>query len=108
MGFSLLTEAPSLYAGLVPAPFRRLIASLGYGSGFIIFILGLRPLFTDITLTASLPLLTRLDRATMIGIVRLGTIVLTANLHGAWCFAAPLLPQHVLEPGPQVTLAAIA
>lgn len=107
MGFSFLTEA-LLYAGLTDAPVRNLIASLGYSIGFVIVVLGRQQLFTENTLTAVLPLLTRRDRATVGSVARLWAIVLAANLLGTWCFAALLLPPHVLMADTRPALAVLA
>lgn len=106
MGFSFLTEA-ILHAGLPAAPFRHLIASFGYSIGFIIVILGRQQLFTENTLTAVLPLLTRFDRATTFNVARLWIIVLVANLIGTWCFAAMLLPKHIFIADTHGALAAL-
>lgn len=107
MGFSFLTEA-LLRAGLPETPFRHLIASFGYSMGFIIVILGRQQLFTESTLAAALPLLTRRDPATAAAIARLWSIVLVANLFGTWCFAALLLPRGVLTLPAVASLAALA
>jgi formate/nitrite transporter FocA (FNT family) len=92
MGFSFLTEA-LIRADLPASPWRHLIASFGYSVGFIIAVLGRQQLFTESTLTAVLPLLTRRDGATAVAIARLWAIVLVMNLVGTWVFAA-LLQVH--------------
>jgi formate-nitrite transporter family protein len=107
MGFSFLTEA-LLRAGLPEIAFRHLIASFGYSMGFIIVVLGRQQLFTESTLTAVLPLLTRRDPATAAAIARLWAIVLAANLFGTWCFAALLLPHGVLAPDVTASLVVLA
>lgn len=94
MGFSFLTEA-LLRAELPAAPWRHLIASFGYCVGFVIAVLGRQQLFTESTLTAILPLLTRRDGRTALAVARLWAIVLAANLVGTWTFAAFLLPHGV-------------
>ncbi|MGE4482492.1 formate/nitrite transporter family protein [Acidocella sp.] len=87
MGFSFLTEA-LLTAGLPHTPWQHTLASLGYAVGFIIVVLARQQLFTESTLTAILPLITRRDRKTLLGTLRLWGVVLAANIAGTWIFAA--------------------
>ena len=87
MGFSFLTEA-LLLAGLPDTQWRHTIASFGYAVGFIIVVLARQQLFTESTLTAILPLITRRDRKTLLGTLRLWVVVLAANIAGTWIFAA--------------------
>jgi formate/nitrite transporter FocA (FNT family) len=96
MGFSFLTEA-LIRADLPASTWRHLIASFGYSVGFIIAVLGRQQLFTESTLTAVLPLLTRRDGATAVAIGRLWAIVLVMNLVGTWVFAALLLVHGVFS-----------
>jgi formate/nitrite transporter FocA (FNT family) len=88
MGFSLAAEGV-LRAHLPDAPWRLLIAKLGYTVGFLIVILGRQQLFTEQTLTAMLSLFS-VDRreGTFGNVARLWAIVLAANLVGAALFAA--------------------
>jgi formate/nitrite transporter FocA (FNT family) len=97
MGFSFLTQAV-LQSALPAAPWRHLVASFGYCVGFIIVILGRQQLFTESTLTAVLPVLTRGDAATLLAALRLWGIVLLANLAGTAIFAALLNVPGVFEP----------
>ncbi len=97
MGFSFVTQS-LLHAGLPAAPSRHLIDSFGYSIGFIIVILGRQQLFTESTLTAVLPVLTRRDTRTLLATLRLWAIVLAANLVGTWIFAALLTPEGVFRP----------
>jgi len=87
MGFSFLALA-LLRASLPDTPWRSDIASFGYSVGFIIVVLGRQQLFTENTLTAVLPVLTRRDLATFLSAARLWGVVLAANLAGTWAFAA--------------------
>ena len=88
MGFSLAAEGV-LRAHLPDAPWRPLVAKLGYAVGFLIVILGRQQLFTEQTLTAMLSLFSADRREGTIGnVARLWTIVLIANLAGAALFAA--------------------
>lgn len=107
MGFSFLTEA-LLRAGLPQAAWRHLVASLGYSVGFIIVVLGRQQLFTESTLTAVLPLLTRRDAATLRAVARLWAIVLVANLVGTWVFALLLRAHGVFTPPVVGALGALA
>lgn len=97
MGFSFLTEA-WLQAGLPESRWRHLVASAGYSVGFIIVVLGRQQLFTESTLTAVLPLLTRRNRETFLKVGRLWGLVLGMNLIGTWIFALLLLPHGIFTP----------
>jgi formate/nitrite transporter FocA (FNT family) len=97
MGFSFLTQA-LLHAGLPDAPWRHLIDSVGYSVGFVIVILGRQQLFTESTLTAVLPVLTRWDAATAVNALRLWGIVLATNLAATWVFASMLTIPDVFKP----------
>ena len=86
MGFSLVAMA--LFRAYLPdAPWRPLIARLGYPMGFLIVITGRQQLFTENTLTAIIPLLARRNLATLWRVIRLWAIVLSANIAGAHLFA---------------------
>jgi len=78
---SLLTEA-ALHAALPDAPWRELVSGLGYPVGFIAVILGRMQLFTESTITAMLPLVTRPSGWALGRTLRLWGIVLGANLCG--------------------------
>ncbi len=107
MGFSFLTQA-LLRGGLPDAPWRHTIDSFGYSMGFLIVILGRQQLFTESTLTAVLPVLTRRDLPTLLACLRLWTIVLAANLVGAWIFAALLTIPGIFHPDVTVALSSMA
>ena len=86
MGFSFVAQA--LFRAYLPdAPWRPLIARLGYPLGFLIVILGRQQLFTENTLTAIIPLLARRNLTTLARVARLWAVVLVANLIGAHLFA---------------------
>jgi formate/nitrite transporter FocA (FNT family) len=89
MGFSFLTQAV-IESSLPDTPWRPLIASFGYTVGFVIVILGKQQLFTESTLSAVLPVLTRRDPKTVLKTARLWVIVLIANIVGTFIFAAML------------------
>jgi formate/nitrite transporter FocA (FNT family) len=82
MGFSLITEA-ALRSALPEAPWRPLIAKLGYSIGFLIVILGRQQLFTENTLTPVLPWLEKSVPVRTTQVLRLWSVVLLGNLLGA-------------------------
>ncbi len=95
MGFSLFAEGV-LRAHLPDAPWRPLITKFGYSLGFLIVILGRQQLFTKNTLTVILPLLKEKKLALLLNVARLWTIVLIANLIGAFIFAWLLAHTNVV------------
>ena len=86
MGFSFIAEGV-LTAHLPDQPWRLLISRAGYCVGFLVVILGRQQLFTENTLTVVLPLLLRKDLSTLLRMLRLWGVVLTANLFGTFLFA---------------------
>ena len=86
MGFSFIAEG-LLSAHLPDAPWRPLVSKLGYCLGFLIVILGRQQLFTENTLTVILSLLARTNMATVIRVIRLWSVVLSANLVGTFLLA---------------------
>jgi formate-nitrite transporter family protein len=86
MGFSMISQG-LLQSHLPDTPWRPLITNLGYSVGFLVVILGRQQLFTENTLTVILPLLARRQGATLLGVGRLWSIVLIANLIGALAIA---------------------
>ncbi len=87
MGFSFFTMAV-IRSGLPEgAPWAKLVTGFGYTLGFIIVVLGRQQLFTESTLSAALPLLTRRDLKTTWGVTRLWSVVLVFNILGTFLFA---------------------
>lgn len=86
MGFSFLAQA-LLRSHLPDSGWAPLVTNFGYAVGFLIVILGRQQLFTENTLTVILPLLTRKRKSDLVKVVRLWTVVLLANLAGAFAFA---------------------
>jgi formate-nitrite transporter family protein len=86
MGFSLVAES-LLRAALPEAPWRPLVAKLGYSVGFLVVILGRQQLFTENTLTVMLPLLDRRSARCLAGVARVWLVVLAGNVLGALAFA---------------------
>lgn len=86
ISFSVLGEA--IFRTYLPdTPSRFLIENLGYSLGFLLVILGRMQLFTENTITTVLPGITN-PSLTMLGrIMRLWSIVLAANVMGAFAAA---------------------
>ncbi|WP_031363205.1 formate/nitrite transporter family protein [Caballeronia sordidicola] len=89
MGFSFLAQAV-IESALPDTPWRPLVAAFGYTVGFVIVILGQQQLFTESTLSAVLPVLTRRDVTTIAKTGRLWGLVLSGNIAGTVIFAAML------------------
>ena len=98
MGFSFLIMA--VMRGALPdAPWRILVSGFGYTTGFLIVVLGRQQLFTESTLTAVLPVLTKPTLASLSGMLRLWAVVLVANVVGTVLFSALLaVPGLFQEP----------
>jgi len=107
MGFSFIAEAV-LLSHLPDQAWRPLITRLGYCVGFLIVILGRQQLFTENTLTVVLPLLVRKDMATLLRMLHLWAIVLTANLVGTFLFALCLAKIGVFDAHVRLGFAEIA
>jgi formate/nitrite transporter FocA (FNT family) len=95
IGFSVVAQG-TLHAFLPDEPWRVLAASPGYAVGFLIVILGRYQLFTEITLTAVLPVLAEPSRQALAALGRLWVTVLLANLVGTFLFACALATHAVL------------
>ena len=107
MGFSFLVQS-ILESALPESQWRGLVSSFGYTIGFVFVILGRQQLFTESTLTAVLPVLTRRDVATLVKALRLWAIVLFFNLVGTAIFAAILQIRGVFSPEVIDSLAKVA
>ena len=107
MGFSFVAQA--LFRTYIPdVPWRPLITNLGYPIGFLIVIVGRQQLFTENTLTAIIPLLARRSMTAFWQVLRLWSVVLTANIVGAHLFAWVIAYTPVLHPRFQAALAELA
>lgn len=104
IGFSFVVQA-TLQAAMPEAAWTHLVASFGYCIGFLIVILGRQQLFTETTLTALIPALTRRNLVTILRTLRVWVVVLIANLVATWIFA-----WISAQPGvfPEATLKAMA
>jgi formate/nitrite transporter FocA (FNT family) len=78
---SLIAEG-ALHHALPDTPWRTIIVSLGYPIGFLVVILGRMQLFTESTITAMLPLVTKPSGWALRRTLRLWSVVLGANLIG--------------------------
>jgi formate/nitrite transporter FocA (FNT family) len=96
IGFSVVAEA-LLASHLPPTSWRPLVENFGYSVGFLIVILGRQQLFTENTLTAVLPVVTRFSLSWGVALLRLWSIVLFANLTGCLLFAAFIAFSGVLS-----------
>jgi formate-nitrite transporter family protein len=97
MGFSLVAEA--LFAAYLPhASWTRLISKLGYSIGFLIVVLGRQQLFTETTLTVIIPLLSKQTQAKIIGVLRIWSVILAANLAGTFLFALCIARVVIFDP----------
>lgn len=86
ISFSLLAQA-ILQTHLPDAPWRPLVANLGYSVGFVIVVMSRQQLFTENTVTAVLPAMAEFNWKNLIKLARMWSVVLTANLAGT-LFAA--------------------
>lgn len=107
MGLSLIVQG-LLEAHLPEAPWRQLVVSLGYSTGFLFVILGRQQLFTENTLTPILHLLSLRTWRVLGKVLQLWTLVLVANLVGAYILATIVAHTAVFEPGYHEAFAAIA
>ncbi|WP_299297609.1 formate/nitrite transporter family protein [uncultured Tateyamaria sp.] len=101
ISFSVLGEA-LLRARLPDAEWRYIIENMGYTFGFLLVILGRMQLFTENTITTVAPVLVQRSRACLIRTVELWTIVIAANVIGAFVVAtflayAPVLAEDVAD-----------
>jgi len=87
MGISFIAEA-LLKAHLPKQPWAPLVYCFGYSVGFLLIVLGRQQLFTENTLTVILPLMQRRNGQTLMRVLQLWTVVLSANPLGTCLFAA--------------------
>lgn len=107
MGFSFLAEA-LLQAHLPEADWTPLVSKLGYSVGFLIVVLGRQQLFTENTLTPVLEVANAYttERLRQVGV--LWSVVLAANLVGAFGFALALRFGAVVSPEQLPVLSEVA
>ena len=86
IGFSIVSQA-LLATHLPDEPWKPVVEKLGYSVGFIIVIISRQQLFTENTLTAVLPVISRRQLRWFLVMLRLWGIVLLANLVGCFIFS---------------------
>lgn len=107
MGLSLVAEG-TLRAYLPDAPWRPLIAKLGYSVGFLAVILGSQQLFTENTLTPIVPLMAKRTREMLRRVLTLWGVVLLTNLIGVAVFAWTVAATDLFSPEVKESFEAIA
>ena len=107
IGFSFISQA-YLRAGLPQTPWSGLVDSFGYCLGFLIAILGQQQLYTETTLTALIPTLTKRNLFTLLGTLRVWSVVLAANLLGTLVFAAVAAQRGVFSPEAHATMSTMS
>jgi formate/nitrite transporter FocA (FNT family) len=107
MGFSWVSEA--LLSGHLPErAWTPLISKPGYSDGFLIVVLGRQQLFTESTLTAILPLLSKRNFATALSVVRLWSVVPLPNLVGTCIFAFCIARTEIFNSETKLMLAVVS
>jgi formate/nitrite transporter FocA (FNT family) len=97
MGLSLM--AMGLFNARLPAgEASKVIASLGYSAGFLAVILARQQLFTENTLTAVLPVMTKPTLNNVGRLLRLWSVVLVGNLCGTLLVAYVMLHLPIFDP----------
>ncbi|HEX6087708.1 MAG TPA: formate/nitrite transporter family protein [Thermoanaerobaculia bacterium] len=106
MGFSFLVTA--LLHSHLPhdAKWAPLIYALGYPIGFVIVILGQQQLFTENTLTVTMPLFS--GKRVLGGVMRVWGVVLATNVVGAVLFALALAKLDVVDAETYASLIKVA
>lgn len=97
ISLSVLGEA--IFRTYLPdARWRFLVENLGYSLGFLAVIMGRMQLFTENTITTVLPIMRRRTLASVLIMLRLWAIVLTANVVGAFMAAALFVHTSAIPP----------
>ncbi len=97
MGFSFVTLS-ILRSHIADKSIAHLVAPFGYSIGFLIAVLGKQQLFTETTLTATLPVMHRPSAFGLRQIARMWIAVLAANIVGTFAFAWLLARPGVMTP----------
>ncbi|MFA0994592.1 MULTISPECIES: formate/nitrite transporter family protein [Pseudomonas syringae group] len=98
MGLSLMAMG-LLKSRLEGIPGSHVISSLGYSAGFLAVILARQQLFTENTITAVLPVMSKLNLANIGRLLRLWAVVLTGNLAGTLLVAYVMLNLPIFDTG---------
>lgn len=96
MGLSLMAMG-LLNSRLPDAEGFKVIASLGYCAGFLAVILARQQLFTENTLTAVLPVMSKPTLNNVVRLLRLWTVVLVGNLCGTLLVAYVMLHLPIFD-----------
>jgi len=101
ISFSLLAQA-ILQTHLPDAPWRPLVADLGYSAGFIMVVMSRQQLFTESTITAVLPVMAALSWNSLGRLGRMWGVVLIANFAGTlfaalFCRFTPVLTPELFN-----------
>jgi formate/nitrite transporter FocA (FNT family) len=107
MGMSLAGEG-MLQTVLPDAKWRPLVVAAGYTLGFVIVIMGRQQLFTENTVTAILPLLSKFSFERLMKVARLWAVVLITNLVGAGIFAYTVAHSGMFSEDVRATFASLA
>jgi formate/nitrite transporter FocA (FNT family) len=96
MGFSMLAPA-LMHARVGQTPATSLLAASGYSFGFLLVILGKQQLFTENTLTAVLPVMTKPSLSSIGRLLRLWGLVFAGNMLGVALFAWAIVQLDVTD-----------
>lgn len=96
MGLSLMAMG-LLYSRMPDVEISQVIASLGYSAGFLAVILARQQLFTENTLTAVLPVMTKPTLSNFARLMRLWGVVLVGNLAGTLLVAYVMLHLPIFD-----------
>jgi formate/nitrite transporter FocA (FNT family) len=97
MGFSFLTLG-LLHNALGETAAAKAVAPVGYSVGFLIAVLGKQQLFTETTLTATLPIMFHPRLSMLARLARMWAAVLVSNIVGTFAFAWLLTQPGVIKP----------
>lgn len=101
ISFSLLSQA-ILQTHLPDAPWRPLVADLGYAVGFVMVVLSRQQLFTENTITVVLPVMAEPTLRNLRTLGQMWAVVLAANLAGTlfaagFCIFTPALTPELRD-----------
>jgi formate-nitrite transporter family protein len=107
VGLSVFARAV-LHEKLPETTWRPLVTAFGYAVGFLVVVLGSQQLYTTNTLTPIVPLMAERTRDMLRKVVKLWSIVLVANLVGAFLFAWAAARTTVFTSGVRHAIHALA
>ncbi len=107
ISFSLLAQA-LLQSHLPETSWTPLVTSLGYPVGFVMVVLSRQQLFTEITVTAVLPVMADATLTSLARLGRLWSVVLVANMAGTLVAALLYTFTPVLTPDLKAAMLEIA